>query len=218
MNEDNDYVQRDDQGNILFRVPLKDGKPHGTGHMFNSEGRIVQQMEYQHGVVEGEVRRFDEDGHLVQVSNMQNGKLNGELRTFEHQRPHILMNYVNNEPNGIMQVWHPNGQLAAKTTLLHGKQEGESLVYGEQGELMQRLNYQNGMLHGSAEQLFSSGTIREKTHWVEGLKHGESLTFSESGELERQVQYEKGNVLSQKLIDELSTKKKSWHQAIFGGK
>jgi antitoxin component YwqK of YwqJK toxin-antitoxin module len=70
--------------------------------------------------------------------------------------------------------------------------EGEYLLYGKEGNLVERRNYAHNLITDTLMKYYASGKVSEKTMFSNGIQDGQRRVFFESGPVMIIEHYSKG--------------------------
>jgi antitoxin component YwqK of YwqJK toxin-antitoxin module len=162
---------RDEQGRLLRRIPMKDGKPDGELVEFDGQGRPSTRLTFRQGVLHGPAVLLRDGAPQMEMSYAE-GLLDGELRSFG-----------------------PAGSLSAVVRYAAGRREGLSEIFDAEGRPMRLEPYRDDRLDGEVVEYWDEGTVRQRSLYRAGLRDGETVTYGRDGKpTERQV-FEKGAAL-----------------------
>jgi len=96
--------------------------------------------------------------------------------------------------NGYRTVYsyYPNGQLEYKAVYFHQMLDGESVYYGETGQVKSISNYSAGKLNGKWLQYNSNGSLIHITNYLLGRKEGVEEYYWDNGNLKSRQTFEFG--------------------------
>lgn len=84
----------------------------------------------------------------------------------------ISLSIKDTVPNGITKLYYDCGGIKSEYNLINGLKEGKSLVYYEDGKLMETLTFKSNNLHGPYESYYKSGFLESTGQYYNGKKIG----------------------------------------------
>ena len=165
---------KDDAGNLTesYEVDRKTEKKNGVYQRYNNQ-TLVEQADYVNDTLHGMRTLFFDDGTKEIEESYVSGKYHGIFKTYHHdgslklegmyengtmestwtkyypsgQVMERVQMHLNNE-NGPFEEFYENGNLKAKGTYLDGDNEdGELLLYDENGDLERKMDCDKGICH-----------------------------------------------------------------------
>ena len=99
-------------------------------------------------------------------------------------RDGLIYHQDTNEPvNGIVEMFHPNGQSKVRGNHIDGKSDGLWKYFYENGQLNMRGNYIDGKQNGPFETFYENGELWERGNYRDGVENGLWEHFHENGQL-----------------------------------
>jgi len=176
----------DPKGNIIAEIRK------GSGNKAEfQEGYLHHLIEYKNGIPEGEIQFFSPCGKLQSSYSVLDGKKTGEEWEYYPPKgkkllPKLLIQWSENQIQGMVKTWYPNGTLESQREMTQNKKQGLSLAYYKSGDLMFMEEYENDrLIKGS---YYKKG---EKTP-VSSIEKGEGIAtlYSADGEFLKKIPYE----------------------------
>ena len=153
-----------------YTLRKKDQVKHGPYQKFTLDGGLVEEGQYVNGQISGERKKYAQ-GKLVAVETMENGEYHGLYQSYYpeggpnssgvydhdqmvgvwkryYRNGQVLeeVTFKDNLENGPFKEWYENGNLKAVGQYKNGDQEdGELLLYNEQGVLIRKMNCVEGI-------------------------------------------------------------------------
>jgi antitoxin component YwqK of YwqJK toxin-antitoxin module len=166
------YTEFYQNGHKLEEGKYIDGKKDGAWHMWYANGQEAKVENYVNGQLDGQWTLFNEkglkesevsfkagkrDGHWITYADdgkqprMQeeyhDGKLDGTSITWSTDGKKLTeAHFENGMPQGLQQMWYPNGQLAGQSDYKNGKRDGKEIRWNEKGEKLLEEDFVNGTL------------------------------------------------------------------------
>lgn len=147
-------------------------------------------MNFEHAQDSVQVTYYTQKGKPISEGMMLEKKREGKWVYYHQKSDTIMMTeiYKEDKLHGLQKTYFPNGKLAEKTNYVHGKKDGESFIYADNGQVTKELYYKDGELHGPANYYTPKGIKIIEGQYSEGRKTGNWKYFSE-GKLEREEDY-----------------------------
>ncbi len=138
-----------------------------------------------------EVRFFSSKSKLISEGNM-NGKIYIGSWKYYHKNSDNLMRMEQYDNEGLQQgdllVYYENGNLAEKSNYKNGKLEGKSILYSEKGIKIKEFIYRDNILDGSSKYYSNKGQLIIEGNYRTGKKHG-IWKYYEKGELKEEKDF-----------------------------
>ena len=151
------------------------GKLHGIQRYYFFTGQLKKQVEYCNGTKSGIMQTYSIEGYLTLQCYFFNNKLQGECFEFDGMTT-TIKNYSGGMLNGARRDVRAIGGTWMATDYINNKKSGDSLVFTENGILLQHLRYKNDKLHGECKE-YHKGKIYCISNFKEGLKHGDYIIY-----------------------------------------
>lgn len=87
------------------------------------------------------------------------------------------VDYVNDQPDGLVQIWTPEGILQKKFYTKNNKYNGLYEEYDIVGSLKQRAFYENGTFHGLFEEYYPNEILKVRCNYNKGSIYGTYQLF-----------------------------------------
>ncbi len=166
-------------------------------HTFSDGSGGKVHASFVSGHLHGPFSLTDQAGHATLIATYTAGLLDGARELFVGNRLVSRTPYRANRIEGVVELFHPNGNLAAHQPFLAGLQHGLTLFYDDAGTLTRECPYLLGRVQGQARSFYDDGkTVQLVEHFEDDLRHGEARTFAPDGALLQTVRYEKGKPLA----------------------
>ena len=118
---------------------------------------------------------YSSKGKTISKGKMKGKKYIGRWEYF-HKNSDQLLRVEHYDDNGLQQgellVYYENGKLAEKSNYINGKLNGKSIWYNEAGVMIKELNYNNDGLHGLAKHYNNTGELILEGNYKNDKKHG----------------------------------------------
>ena len=73
--------------------------------------------------------------------------------------------------HGLIQKWHPNGQLRGEGNWVDGKKHGSEKQWYDNGQLALETNYRKDKLAGQFNMYYNNGELKEGRRYNLGIEH-----------------------------------------------
>jgi antitoxin component YwqK of YwqJK toxin-antitoxin module len=153
------------------------GQREGIWEYFYSNGNILLRIPYKEGELDGTQTFYDEQGNITETRNWKDGKLIEETKP--ELTPHIEY-YPNGnvkvkgqknskgQEEGIEELFYGNGNIRIRTPYKGGKEDGIEEWFYDNGNIECRIPYKEGERDGIEEWFDKQGNITETRHWKDG--------------------------------------------------
>lgn len=132
-----------------------------------------------------EVRFYSSKGKLISEGSMNGKKYIGTWKYY-HKNSDTIMRIEQYDNEGFQQgellVYYENGKLAERSNYKNGKMEGESVWFNEKGIKIKEFVYRNNELDGPSKYYTNKGLLIIEGNYRNGKKHG-IWNYYEKGEL-----------------------------------
>lgn len=176
--------------NLVGVGPLQDGKKSGTWKIYKRVNELDAPQESLDAVRGVEIEE-----------------------TFDLSKPVFLISFKENQPDGLMEEFYPNGQTKKLVNFSNGKLNGEFFEFSESGEVLlsgkyvdnfkegewnsyyrngakkSEYTYSNNLLQGTTKTYFPSGLLAESIPFEAGKLQGTYQTFFPNGQLQKSVEF-----------------------------
>jgi len=167
---------------------------HGYGmRALFQEGHLHSFTNFQDGVPEGEVQIFNQEGYLQTTYHVKKGQKTGEEWEYypsegHEKRPKLLVNWYQDEIQGMVKTWYENGLLESQREMSGNKKHGLSFAYYRNGDLMMMEEYENDKLVKGS--YFKKG----EKHPISEISQGDGTAtlYNADGHFMKKVTYERG--------------------------
>ena len=122
-----------------------------------------------------EVKFFSSKGKLISQGNMKGKNFIG-IWKYYHKNSDAEMRIENYDDQGLQQgellIYYENGTVAERSFYNNGKLDGNSFMYNEQGVKIKEFSYNNDVLNGPSKFYDSTGQLLIEGNYRNGKKHG----------------------------------------------
>ena len=138
-----------------------------------------------------EVRFYSSKGKLISEGSM-NGKIYIGSWKYYHKNSDNLMRMEQYDNEGLQQgellVYYDNGNLAEKSNYKKGKLEGKSILYSEKGIKIKEFIYRDNVLDGLSKYYSNKDILIIEGKYRNGKKHG-IWKYFEKGKLKEEKDF-----------------------------
>ncbi len=192
-----EWVWYDSLGNIESTEQYKDGKLEGNYTSFYINKNIDVTCSYKSGKLEGTYKKHNKKGALIEKKVFIDDILDGSYESYyaigESAKEYVLT-YNNDQPQGELLQYHPNGEVFMKRNYKNGEIIGKENKYYNNGILRSENEYTNGVYNGVYSRYYKNGTKYEEGTAVEGYYDGGIKLYFDDGVLKNEFSYSKGKL------------------------
>ncbi len=138
-----------------------------------------------------EVRFYSSKGKLISEGTMKGKTFIGPWKYY-HKNSDNVMRIEQYDDEGLQQgellVYYENGNLAEKSNYKNGKLEGKSILYSEKGIKIKEFIYRDNILDGPSKYHSNKGLLIIEGNYRNGKKHG-IWKYYEKGELKEEKDF-----------------------------
>jgi antitoxin component YwqK of YwqJK toxin-antitoxin module len=149
--------------------------------------------QYNHDDNIAEVKFFSSKGKLISNGSMKGKNFIG-VWTYYHRNSDVVLRTEQYDNEGLQQgellVFYENGTVAEKSLYKNGKLDGKSFLYNEDGVKIKEYTYSDNVLNGSSKFYTSRGQILIEGSYRDGKKHG-IWKYYKDGELKETKDFTK---------------------------
>jgi len=101
---------------------------------------VMEYQEYNGGVMDGKITIYNKAGKLIRYYHVKNGNKEGEelffYESLASSLPKLSLSWQQNQINGPVKTWYPNGKQESQREWNHNQRNGVSLSWYQDGSLM----------------------------------------------------------------------------------
>jgi antitoxin component YwqK of YwqJK toxin-antitoxin module len=211
-----------DNGKLKSKRIYKEGEPSGLHQTWYENGVEKERANFQKGLITGTHNQWNEKGELILEETFDNkGKAKGTLKAFygkglpkeivevshgarhgktveyhENGQVKLKANYQNDKPEGIVEGWFDDGNLAFTKMYKDGKQVGEQKEFFEKKQGLLRVCYHNskGEMDGEQKMFYPDGKIQSIMTYKDGILHGKKALYNQEAEIIEEGYYDQGKL------------------------
>jgi antitoxin component YwqK of YwqJK toxin-antitoxin module len=169
---DGDFKRWDENGNLLDRSNIKNGKGVYYKYLPNGSIQFVRRLNIGNtNDITEEYYEYFSKWKFRSVKRFKNGKANGVCEEyFPNEKLQSRKTFENGKMNGVSAEFHQNGNVSSYTNFLDDKSEGPSIGYYDGGELRTITYTRNGKSHGIYIHFSKGGDITSLFYYLNGEK------------------------------------------------
>lgn len=129
------------------------GQRHGRWNLYYRNGQILRVYDFiyvegsRFGVLDGLDTTYYSNGNKESEGTWKNGKKNGSSREYyENEILKMDCFYVDDDLDGFIDHWHPNGRLAYRIRSSKGLRDGLEQHFDQTGMQVAELKWEDGVL------------------------------------------------------------------------
>lgn len=168
-----------------------------NGPVTEYDGTVRIEGFYKDGLKDSCWKYFNEDNLKILEENYSLGKLNGKsFSWYTSGQLHTESDFKSDTMVGIFKIWYPDGQLNSITMRdSSGLENGESIIYHENGTLKQVGNFKNGSFHDAWTEYYENGQKESIKKYDNDIKTGRWIYLTENGDTIRMEIYENDSLI-----------------------
>lgn len=189
------FEEFDENGQLMFSTNYSRGVIDGKEMQYFPDGKVKAVREFRLGELNGSYELNYPDGKPERRATYKNGSPEGEMiEYFPDGSVRMKAIYQKGVPALPIVYFHPNGKVRQRVTFngqgdkvleenyfsneqiisfvrfLNELEEGEVMIFREDGKLLEIRNYSKGRLHGKREIYNEAGQLVETETWENGNK------------------------------------------------
>lgn len=183
------YTEYYQNGQIRYRVGLKNGQPEGICREYDSiTGKVKRALIFRRGKITGS-KNVDSRGNIIEDGNeyYADGKLKSKGSYFRGQKwgrwkffyPDGTIQqegeYKEGIPEGLWTWYYPDGNIRIEQEFYKGEPEGSYSEYDENGNIIASGKYIEGLEEG--KWLYVQGDMKIQGSYAGGERHGVWKTY-----------------------------------------
>lgn len=213
-----------ENGKLALEATFKAGKRNGTTKEYAETGELVNEKIFKNdlltkdtyynlkGKVLGEynimktrteVKEYYPDGTVAAEGDYLNGLRDGQWTIYSENGGWKLahINYYNDEFDGRMKYYHPNGKIQFETEYKDGMEHGYRKTFHVNGEIESEGWIQYEMKQGDWFEYNVRGIMTEHTYYLNDGQYGTQEFFDARGRTREEVVLKRGIGVERKLYD-----------------
>jgi antitoxin component YwqK of YwqJK toxin-antitoxin module len=186
----------DATGQIVSRVSMLAGMPHGEMVRYSAPGVLLLEAHYVDGQLSGPLRTFDANGALVSQASYLAGRQHGLTTLYQDDRIAARRQYALGVLHGESVSYAPSGLVTSRLHYEAGRLEREA-VYLHDGAIVRRAHYRAGLLDGETRDYSGDGALVQSSPYQRDLLHGTVRRFGPDGQVREERRYANGKPLGE---------------------
>lgn len=217
-------------GRCHKEMPFQRGALHGSLLVYWENGTLQSKTEYQQGICSGLSLGFWSQGNPSWIEEYEHGLLErgvyydvqgqeraevylgtGQRALFEGEELSQLVEFQHGVPEGLVQCFARNGELASSHRVKQGKKQGEERLYFLSHEVRSERAYdrhevaspqlklsvqwEGDLIQGLVRTWYATGTLQSQSEWVQNQKNGASCAWYCDGSLMLVEEYQQGELV-----------------------
>lgn len=150
VKSDGEYKEYYPDGQLFVEGQYRLGAPAGEWKYYHPDGTAAKTINYVDGQPDGSVEVRREDGTLKATRQYSAGRRVGEWFVYgdDGEQKLIESHYVDGKPDGVWQLWYPNGQQRSQIPFVDGKRQGTVIEWDDEGNKRSEIAFADGQRHG----------------------------------------------------------------------
>lgn len=189
--------KKDEQGNVVLKMKVKDGLRHGIFQRFAPNGIVTFRAEYTNGQSTGIFTQYFNDGRVKALRYLHDGlylyagwSVQGVLRIIRQEAADTIA-------DGYTVVFDEQGKLQSFFHFDKGIKTGPFLTLHPSGQTEMRGEYKSGSPDGTWLKYFPNGQIEGIEHYQQGMRTGTWKYFHENGKVRLMFRFQENRVVYQ---------------------
>jgi antitoxin component YwqK of YwqJK toxin-antitoxin module len=166
MKNDGLYREHYADGQIFVEGEFRLGAPAGEWKYFHPDGKPAKTVTFEAGKPTGEIEILRADGTVKAKRNFADGKRTGDWTLFGDEGEQVIIesHYVDGKPDGVWQVWYPNGKQRRQIPFVDGKQQGTVIEWDKEGVKRAEASFDKGIRDGITRLWNADGKVYEQEY------------------------------------------------------
>lgn len=210
-------------GQIEKELDFQKNKLEGMAIEYWPSGKLKSQTECKKGVKEGRSLGYFEGGNIAWVEDYSDGRLRsgtyynlegesmggvengGGMQALFENGAMTLTEFKIGKPEGLVQKFHPSGEIQRSFFTKNGKKQGEEIEYFLSSELdtfplkpMPKMSvyWNENMIHGCTKTWYNNGQLQSQREYARNQRSGPSLAWYRDGSLMLYEEYEEDKLVT----------------------
>lgn len=180
----------DEQEQRIEIIPYKQGEKEGEAFSLWHRNQLKYLEQYQDGLLLCACYWTAQGEKLAQI---ENGR--GKQALFREEKLHAFIAYKEGKPEGLVELYNPDGILISTYTWKAGKKEGEEWEYYPNQNPKLLMNWHSDRVQGVMKTWYESGVLESQREMSGNKKQGLSLAYYKNGELMLMEDYENDRLI-----------------------
>ena len=157
-----------------------------------ANGQLQYQGYFVDGRPTGQFKRFHENGKLACLQVFDDSG-NSTVEVYAGDGSLVAKGaYKGERRHGLWQYYSQAGEVVMTETFEKGRRQGESLLFGPDKQVMERMYYKNDVLHGVRIQYYLYGNKMAEYSYTNGVLDGPYKAWLDSGDVQEDGAYKDG--------------------------
>ena len=113
---------------------------------------------------------------------------------FDLSMPVFQITFKDNQPDGLMEEFFPNGQIKKLVNFSKGRLNGEFFEFSESGEVLLSGSYENDFKEGDWNSYYRDGSKKSEYFYSKNLLQGTTKNYFPNGKLSEVIPFESGKL------------------------
>jgi len=189
-----------ENGKISSEGTLRNGKPDGYWKSYYPSSVLKTEGNRKNYLLDGQWKFYTEEGLLYLTIDYKEDKKHGQRITYRGVKPYKIENFINDQKEGLTEVFFANGTIKNQTPFVSGREKGLAYEYDTTGVVISLLTYKAGVLvkdqqinrrddkglkKGIWIQFHPNREVKNEGMYVNDLKHGYWKYYKNDGNLIR---------------------------------
>ncbi len=197
-------------GQLEKEIPYLHGEIHGIASYYDAQATLLEKVNYKQGLKQdlcvgywnAETLLYQEqyDNGLIKSASYYNasGELVSEIKEgrgrqtlFESGVLHTTVEFLSGKPEGLIQIFRPDGTVDSSFHIKDGKKNGEEMIYyPHQTQPKLSLFWRDDSLQGMVKTWYENGVMESQKELNHNKKQGLSFGWFKDGSLMLMEEYE----------------------------
>lgn len=201
------WVSLDDEGNKIYEGIFMEGHPIDTLKRYYPDGILKALMVYDSSGTKVDARIFDEEGRVRAAGKYVNQQKEGRWRFFGTRKNVLFeINYSADRLDGQGIRYFSSGAVMEKTSWADNLPDGLQEVFAPDGQKISEYYYKEGKLEGKYIVYHPGGLVAVIGYYENNLKEGNWVYYLENGEEDYTLKYSQGKLTNSEVLDERQQK------------
>ncbi len=198
-----------EDGTLLSEGWMKEGKPDGYWKTYHENGNIRSEGNRIQHLLDGIWKFYDDSANMILTVEYSAGKKEGERKSYL-EKEIIIERFVNDQKNGLTEIFYKNGNLKKSSEYLNDKKHGLEKEFSKNGivialtryendivisrEMINRID-ENGRKQGLWKFFHENGKIQMEGKYLNDKKHGIFKIYDKKGALVSIEKYQNDEII-----------------------
>lgn len=186
-------------GKTRYQGQFEHGEPVGTFFYYYDSGEKSSEVTHL-GDGRSEARFFHKNGSIMAQGEYLQKEKHDEWKFYDNQA--ILSSvepYDSGKIEGVVKVYHLNGQVAAEIPYVDGLKNGPFKEYNTDGTVRIEGTYRDNTYDGEYRQYYDDGSKYITGQYRAAVKDGHWIEYAPDGRIKVQQVWDKGKLVKEKI-------------------